>query len=257
MMRAERLAAFGAICAVALGTGCGGSKTVADPNKREEAAQLNLQLGIDYFRQGNLIQAKEKLDRAIEQDPRNSMAHSTAGLLYDRLGEVDKAERHYERAVSLDSKNPDIHNNFAVFLCRRGKTERGEKHALTAAADPLYKTPEAALLNAGVCARRAGDAKRAEQYLRRALAIQPRFAPVLLEMAGLEYDSKNYLPARGFLERYSAVQTMEPAALWLGVRVEIALGNRMQANDYSSRLKNDFPTADETKLLLDYERGRR
>jgi len=245
------------ISVLALLCACGGSKTVIDQSQRGEAASLNLQLAIDYFRQSNFVQAKEKIERALEQDPRNAMAHATGGLLYDRLGEFDKAEEYFSRAVSLDSKNPDIHNNFAVFLCRHGKHERGEKHALEAAADPLYKTPEAALLNAGLCARGAGDLPRAEKYFRRALNVQPRFAEALLEMAEVEFQSKNFLSARGFLERYIAVQTPGPAALWLGVRIETGSGNRGLAGDYARRLKNDFPTADQTKQLIESERAKR
>ena len=182
---------------------------------------------------------------------------STAGLLYDRLGETDKAESHYSRAVSLESKNPDLRNNFAVFLCRHQKYERGEKEALIAIADPLYKTPEVAYLNAGFCARGAGDSKRAEQYFRRSLALQPRFAPALLEMADIEYQTKNLLPARAFLERYMATQPPSPVALWLGVRIERELGNRSMAADYARRLTNDFPTSDETKALLESGRAAR
>src|SRR5262245_20278202 len=108
--------------------GDGESQPLDSPAKREEAARLNLQLGVDYFRQGNLIQAKEKIDRALEQDPRNAMTQMAGGLLYDRLGDVPKAQKYFERAVSLEPKNPDIHNNFSVFLCRRNKYEAGEKH---------------------------------------------------------------------------------------------------------------------------------
>jgi type IV pilus assembly protein PilF len=238
---------------------CSSSKTVVNQNQRGEAANLNMQLGIDYFRQGNLEQAKEKLDRALEQDPRNAMAHAAAGLLYDRLGEADKAEGHFSRAVSIDPKNPDINNNFAVFLCRHKKYERGEKMALEAIRDPLYKTPEVALLNAGFCARSAGDLKRAEQYFRRALAVQPRFPQALQEMIDIEFRAQNYLLARGFLERYMAAQGTNPSpgALWLGVRIERALGNNSMAGDYARRLTNDYPTADETKEFLDSGRGTR
>lgn len=234
---------------------CSGSKTVSSGGNRTEAAQFNLQLAIDYFRQGDLNQAKEKLDRALEQDSRNAMTHSTAGFLYDRLGETSKAEKHYERAVSLEPKNPEIRNNFSVFLCRHNKFERGEKHALEAITDPLYRTPEIALYNAGQCAQGAKDLKRAEMYYRRALGVQPRFGPALYEMALIEFQTQNYLPARAFIERYmSAQRPATPAALLLAVRVERALGNRSTAADYARTLTNDFPTSDETKALLELNR---
>ena len=53
----------------------------------ERAAEINLEIGMDYLRKGNLPQAKEKIDRALVQNPRNSKAQITAGMLYDRLGQ--------------------------------------------------------------------------------------------------------------------------------------------------------------------------
>jgi type IV pilus assembly protein PilF len=239
------------LCVALAFTACSGSKTVKDQSQRGEAAAINLQIGVDYFRQGNLQGAKDKIERALEQDPSNAMAHSTAGLLYDRLGETAKAESHYSRAVSLEPKNPDLHNNFAVFLCRHEKYDKGEKQALMAVVDPLYKTPEIAYTNAAYCARGAGDAKRTEEHFRSALNAQPRFAPALLEMANIEFLAKNYLLARGFLERYMKVNlSPTPAALWLGIRIERTLGNRGTAGDYARRLVNDFPTSQEAKEYL-------
>src|SRR4051812_33544221 len=96
------------------------------------ASDLNLEMGIDYLRKGNLSQAKEKIDRAIEQNPRNAKAHAAAGVLYDRLGQTDKADSHFSHAVSLDGQDPDIRNNYAVFLCQKNHFEKGEKMALEA-----------------------------------------------------------------------------------------------------------------------------
>ena len=45
-----------------------------------------------------------------------------------------------------------------------------------------------------------------------------------------------------------------PAALWLGVRVETALGDTGAAGTYSDRLKSEFPESTETSLLLERER---
>ena len=134
--------------------------------QNEKAAEINLELGIEHLRKGNLQQAKDKIDRSLEQNPRYGRAHLVAGMLYNRLGDENKAESHYERAVSLEPKNPEFKNNYAVYLCQHNKFERGKKVALEAAADQLYKTPEVAYMNAGNCARSAGDMKGAEEYFR-------------------------------------------------------------------------------------------
>ena len=240
---------------LALTTACSGSggKPKMDSKQREQAAEYNMQLGVDYFRQGNLQQAKDKLEKSLEQNPRSAQAHTAAGLLYDRLGDDKKADAHFSRAVSLDPKNPDILNNYAVYLCRKGQVEKGEKYAVQAATDPLYKTPEAAYLNAGYCASSAGDTKRAANYFRQALAVRPRFPEALIRLADLEFHAGNYMPARAFLERYMQTVPASAEALWLGVRIEKGLGNINSANDYARRLKNEFPTSGETHELMDSE----
>ena len=117
----------------------------------ERAAEINLEIGIDYLRKGNLKQAKEKIDRALEQNPRNSKAHITAGMLYDRLGQIDKAESHFARGVQLDPENPEIKNTYGAYLCQQRKFAKGEKLALEAAGNPLYRTPEIAYLPPVAC----------------------------------------------------------------------------------------------------------
>jgi type IV pilus assembly protein PilF len=204
---------------------------------------------------GNLEAAKEKIDRALEQNPRNANAHAMAGLLYDRLGDSSKADNYFQRALSLDGKNPEIMNNYAAFLCKSGRYDRGEKYALQAGGNPLYKTPERAYMNAGICQRQAGNLSRAEEHYRRALGIRPKLGGALFEMAELELQQANYMPARAFLERYLEVSKTSPATLWLGVRIERGLGNTTGANSYAARLKNEYPTAVETRELLESERS--
>ena len=233
-----------------------------DPQKAkpqpERASELNLEMGVDYLRKGNLSQAKEKIDRALEQNPRNAKAHAAAGVLYDRLGQTDKADSHFSRAVSLDPHDQDTHNNYAVFLCQKKKHfDKGTKMALEAAEDPLYKSPEIAWVNAANCARSAGDMQSAEQYLRSAVKARPKFAPALVQLAEVEYALKQYVPARAFLERYQEIGRATPSTLWLAVRIERNLGNEAGAKNYAQRLKNEFPNAAETKELLESDRTAR
>lgn len=245
----------GAMLAALVMTGCSSGPTdrFSKPQP-DRASDINLELGIDYLRKGNLSEAKEKIERALSQNPRNAKAHSAAGLLYSRLNEVKKAEMHFERAVSLGEDNPEILNTYAAFLCSHERYERGEKVALKAAANQLYKTPEVAYLNAGNCARNAGRLKEAEDSYRRALKVSPRFQTALFQMADLAFTQNDFLSARAFLERYTAVARTTASALWLGVRVERGLGNTRGANDYARRLRDDYPNAPETRALLESDR---
>jgi type IV pilus assembly protein PilF len=119
----------------------------------------------------------------------------------------------------------------------------------------LYRTPEVGYLNAANCAGNAGNLKAAEEHLRKALAVRPRFAEALYQMADLTYKQTDYLSARGFLERYLAVGRSNPATLWLGVRIERGLGNDTAAQNYAQRLKIEYPRAAQTKELLESERN--
>ncbi len=235
--------------------GCVPSRSVPEPRSLEDAAQYNTQLGFNYLRSGNLPEAKVKIERALEQNPRYAMAHVAAGLLYDQLGEAKKADGHFSRAVALEGDNPEILNNYAVFLCRNNQPEKGQRYFLKAATNPLYRTPEAAYFNAGTCARSGGNLQQAEQHFRRALDIRPDFPGPLLQMADIEYRSERFLSARAFLERFLAAASANPDSLWLGVRIERALGNAALADQYAERLKREYPMSVQTRELLESERN--
>jgi type IV pilus assembly protein PilF len=176
-------------------------------------------------------------------------------MLYTRLNDLDKADSHYQRAVPLEPDNAEYKNNYAVFLCRQNRFERGEKLALQAATNLLYKTRELAYLNAGMCARNRGDVAGAEKHFREALKVRPRFGEALHQLAEIEYEQKNYLSARGFLERYMEVGRTTPATLWLGVRIERGLGNSAVAQHYANRLRAEYPNSNQTKELAESERN--
>jgi type IV pilus assembly protein PilF len=237
---------------------CAACSTSSQPLSKpqpDRASDINLEIGIDYFRKGNLSAAKEKIDRAIEQNPRNARAQAAAGLLYDRLNDTKKSEGSFEKALSIEPNNPEIQNNYAVVLCKRDKQPRGEKYFVEAGSNPLYKTPEVAYLNAGNCARSAGNLENAEAHYRKALSISPRFSEALYQMADLEYSKQNYMSARGFMQRYTDTgKTSDAAILWLGLRIEKGLGNAAAARDYAQRLKLEYPNSAETKQMLETER---
>ena len=227
------------------------------PASDKEAAQFNMQLGVSYLRQGELKTAQAKLEKALSQDSSLATAYSALGLVFERLGDNAGAEKNYRQAVSLEPSNPDTLNALAVFLCQR-KLEPTEALRLfdKALAVPLSKADaNRAMLNAnaGLCAKRV-DLGRAEEYLRAALVADPSYTDALVQLADVSFSRGNYLQSRAFLDRYLAAGRATPDALWLGVRIEKAQGNAAAAQGYASRLKAQFPEAEETRLLLESER---
>jgi type IV pilus assembly protein PilF len=225
---------------------------------REKAAAVNAELAITYMKQDNLRAAREKVDKALEQDPRSVQAQMAAGFVYDRLGEDKKAASHFEQAVKLGGKdNPEALNNAAVFQCRKGSKKRGEELFLQAAASPLYRTPEVAFVNAGHCARDDARPKDAERYFRAALARRPDMPDPLLALASLQHEAGNDMQARAFVQRYHEAAPATAQSVWLGYLIETGAGDAAAAEEYARRLRMEFPTSAETGLLFERERGSR
>jgi type IV pilus assembly protein PilF len=237
-----------------------GAGQAAEPGSRkalDEAAVVNTELALAYMKEGNLAAAREKIDKALQQNSRTAGTQMAAGFIYDQLNDKRKAATHYEQAVKLAGKdNPDVVANAAVFFCMNGDPKRGEQYMLQAAESPLNRRQDVAFANAGRCALGDGRPKEAEQNFRRALAINPKQPESLFQMAELTLAGGNGLQARAFLERYTAVAPVTPAALWLGRRIELGLGDAEQAARYAQRLKDEFPTSQETAQLFDAERTR-
>jgi type IV pilus assembly protein PilF len=238
---------------------CGGSEPVrqaVDPStvSNKDAAGFNVQLGLTYLQQGKIELARDKLERALAQNPRDPAVHTGVALLYDRLGEDRKAEGHFRTALRMRPDDPTVQNYFGVFLCKQKRFEDGEKILLKAAHNPIYQTPEVALSNAGVCERNAGHADVAENYFRKATELRPQFAEGWLQLSEVTYLRGDYVKAREYLQRHLNLVHVSATALWLGLRIERAVGNVKQVEAYSRRLKSEFPNADETRTLLEQER---
>jgi type IV pilus assembly protein PilF len=224
-------------------------------SSNDEAAGFNVQLGLGYLQQGNLVVAKEKLERAERESPRDPKVHNALGLLYERLGDPKRADDEYHTALRYAPKDPEVANNYAVFLCKSGRTEDGVKYFLEAARNPLYRTPEAAYTNIAVCLRAAHREDEAKQNLQHALAIKPNFAEAAYQLADLEFERGRLNDARAALTHYTDSFDATPDLLLLGVRIARAMGDRVAADRYARTLRMDFPSSEQTRALSDLNRN--
>lgn len=234
-------------------------KTIVDEDKKpgKTAAEINVQLGLEYMRQDNLPAALEKLEKAVKQDPKLPSAHNSIAVLYERLGEDKLADKHYRKALRLSPKDPMAQNNYGTYLCRSGRYQESLGHFRKAAEDPLYDFPELALSNAAMCANLIPDHDKARELLSMALEIDAEFPPALIQMALVNYNAGDYFRARAFLERYLGLVKANPGSLWLGVRIEEKMDNQSAMLNYANTLKGQYPDSEQTRELLEWENERR
>lgn len=223
--------------------------------KPDTASAVNTQLGIEYLKRGDLPLAKEKLERAAKENPRDPNVHMALALLNDRLREPAKADAEFRTALRLSPKNPEITNNYAVFLCQSKRYEEGVKRFLESAGNPLYQTPEAAYTNAGVCSRAAGRNDEALQAFTHALQIRPNFAEAAYQLSDLQFTTGQTKEAGERVDQFLSYFAATPELLLLRVRIARASGDRLALERFARRLRNDFPDSEQSRQLADVLRN--
>jgi len=216
-----------------------------EKSQNRKAAESNTSLGLEYMNRGQYEVALGKLKKAIKADPGYAPGQTVLAVLYERIGEMDLAGKHYHKAYEADPTNGDVNNNYGTYLCKTGKEDKAIEHFLAALDDPFYNSPSVALTNAGSCALGKGDLVAANDYLRRALKIEPEFPDALMAMVRLNYEQQNYLKSRAFLQRYEAVASHDAASLLLAYKIETASGDSKAANKYKRTLEATFPKSDQ------------
>ena len=223
---------------------CGGmhaTKELGAESNSQRAVDLNIGLAVEYMGANDNEAALDKLQRAIRIDGSSAAAYSVLGLLYDRIHRPVQAGESYAKAMQLEPTKGDYQNNYAQWLCRSGRPAEADAYFRKALEDPFYKTPAAALSNAGECALKAGKPELSETYYRRLLTLDADNADALQQLAALMYQRGDFLRARAFMERRIGAGAVNPEMLDLAARIEDKLGDRDGASGYRKRLSNEFP----------------
>lgn len=212
-------------------------------------SQLRADLAASYFERGRLDVALEELAESIKLDETNVRAWNIYGLVYAVLGENTKAEESFRRALQLAPNDSDVRHNWGWYLCTHGRAAESLAEFDAALRNPLYKTPETAMVNAGKCSIALGNVANAELYFRRALQLAPAFAPAAYNMALLAYKTSRLDEARRWMR--VVMQDANPPAesLHLGMCIERKGGDAQAELSYVSQLRNRHPESAEAKSI--------
>lgn len=217
------------------------------------SAKVHTELAASYYERTQLGVALEELGKALKAEPDYAPAYNVRGLVNMALHEDRQAEEDFQHSLRLDNSNSDAHNNYGWFLCQRGKERDSIKHFMAALKNPLYATPEKSYLNAGVCSKKGGNTRDAEEFLQKALRLRPNMPEALLGLADMSFANGDYAGAKSYFMRFA--QASEPASLtaenlWLAVRIERRLGDKNSEESYALQLRKRFPDSRETQLML-------
>ena len=216
-----------------------------------EIATANLNVGVEYMRQGDYEKALSRLERARDADPDYAPVYDMLGLLYQRMEQPLDAEKNFKRALKLNKNYSGTLNNYAQFLCQQGRVEEAEKNFRKVTSDPFYVAPEVAYTNLGTCVYKQGRVEEAESYFDKALSLNPEVPTALLQIAEIQYNRENYNAAGAYLDRFNKLSQPSPRSLWLGIRIKNELGDRDSVSSYALLLRNQYPESDEAQLLRD------
>lgn len=253
---------YGAVVAyiVFLLTGCtplppvvgnieGGASEQTDNQKR---ARIRLQLAIGYYEQRQMDVALDEVRQALRADSNLADAYSVRALIYMDMGESNLAEENFLQAIKLAPNNPDFNNNFGWFLCQTGRERQSLTHFEIALKSRTYQSPAKALNNAGVCSMKLNDNKVAEQFFRRAFELEPSNPMTNVNLAKVYYGGKDYERARFYIDRVMKAGVMNPDVLWLAIKVERKLGDRVTEASLVTQLRRRHPNSVEYAA---YQRG--
>jgi tetratricopeptide (TPR) repeat protein len=145
--------------------------------------------------------AKALLKQSLELDPRSALANEGMGMLYNNLQDSVQAEKYFSAAAELDSKS-----FLAQYFAAHAAFERGERELV-------------------------------EGYLRKALTINPDFAPACRNLSEHLTTQRDRLPEALELARKAA--SLEPANLSHRIHIGIvllAMGKEDEASALAERI---------------------
>jgi type IV pilus assembly protein PilF len=237
-------------------TSGGGSSGTPQPDKSraQASARIHTELAASYYERAQYSIALQEIALALKADEDYPPAYTVRALVRMVLREDDKADADFRRSLELDGANSETHNNYGWYLCQRGRAKESIAQFQEALNNPLYATPEKAYVNLGVCSKKAGLMKEAENNLQRALILHPGMPEAFYGLADWNYDSGDYARAKSYFLRFSQVSPeLNAEQLWLAVRIERKMRDRNSEASYALQLRKHFPDSRETQLLFQGE----
>ncbi|MCK9515883.1 MAG: type IV pilus biogenesis/stability protein PilW [Ottowia sp.] len=215
-------------------------------------AQTHLELAAGYLEHGQLQVAQSEAQIALQSDPSYADAYDLSGMVYMAMNDHEQARAQFQRAMTLKKDNASAMHNLAWLLCQDRNYAESDALFARALDAPNANRPQT-LLARGVCQARAGNPAQAEATLMRAYELDAANPLTGYNLALLMFQRGDAERARFYIRRLNNSELANAESLWLGIRVERQLGDRVAVEQLAEQLRRRFPDSVE---LSAYEQGR-
>lgn len=174
-----------------------------------DSAMVRSNLGLAWFREGNMERAIAEQREAIRLVPDFALAHNNLAAALELSGRLAEARDEYRRTLELAPRQIAAAINLGSIEVRLGETERG----LARIGEAVRSAPRSAtaLYAYADALDQAGRRQAARPYVERAIDVDPAFANSHYLRAKILYESGDLAGAQTSMRRFLALGSGEGA----------------------------------------------
>lgn len=246
--------------------GCAGSGTSAVPVQANTAvssspsvdpdgdrrARIRLELAANYFQAGQTNVALDEVRQALAVEPNNADAYGLLGLIYMQTQDWPHAETSFRKALSLNARDSNLMHNFGWMQCQRQQYGEAQQWLDKALEQPGYNDRGKTWMAKGLCFQRAGQLPEAQQALFKAYEMDAGNPVVAYNLGVVLQQLGEPQRAQFYVRRLNNGSLANAESLWLGIKLERALGDTVAMRQLANQLEKRFP---DSREWLAYERG--
>lgn len=226
--------------------------TESDESPQRMRARIRIELAVGYFDEGRTPIALDEIKQALAHDPAYAPAYNLRGLVYMRLNEPRQAEESFRRALALDPGDGDTLHNLGWLACQQARYDEAQRVFEQALSRPAYAARARTFMVQGLCHARAGRPGDAERSLARSYELDAANPVTGFNLAQLLVRRGDHARAQFYIRRLNNSDAANAESLWLGIRVEQRLGDRVAVQQLADQLKKRYP---QSRELASYDKG--
>ena len=194
---------------------------------------------------GQYAEAEQSLIKAYELDAANPVVGYHLSALLLRRTELSRAQ-------ALRPGDSNLLHNFGWLLCQQKKYAEADQQFVRALNNPGYVARSKTFMARGLCQVGAGQYAEAEQSLIKAYELDAANPVVGYHLSALLLRRNELSRAQFYIRRINNSEYANSESLWLGIKVERALGDIVASRQLADQLRKRFPDSREWGA---FERG--